>query len=129
FGFLAWPESGVISVSGRQLTGADGKTWAFAGSEVQLQGASVSVGAVVIRGGALTIDSSRIVVTALNLGDAADVRMESSVALSNFSSIEATALVDFENTRIASMSPPTISIAGLSSLSTLGAEEVNHVNL
>ncbi len=128
FGFLT-ANSGVISIQGSQLSSAPGKTWAFAGGEVRMNNANVNTGGVVIRGGRLVMANSRVAVAASNPGARADVRMQTSISLTNQSSIEATALWNFGGVTIASISAPAISIAGLSSISSLGSGGVNAGNL
>jgi filamentous hemagglutinin family protein len=128
FGFLT-ANSGVISLQGSQLTSAPGKTWAFAAGQVQLNNANLNTGGVVIRGGRLTMAHSRIAVAASNPGARADVRMQTSIGLTNQSSIEATALWNFANVTIANISAPAISIAGSSSIASLGGGGVNAGNL
>lgn len=127
FGFLT-ASSGVISIEGSQLTSAPGKTVALAGGEVQCTGAQLNAGAVVIRGGRLTMDNSKIAVAAVSTSDSADVKMDTAVELTNQSSIETTALTDFANRTIASVSAPVVSLAGGSSLTSLGGG-VNAGNL
>ena len=117
FGFLT-ANSGVISFQGSQLTSAPGKTWAFAGGQVHLNNANLNTGGVVIRGGRLTMAHSKIAVAATNPGARADVRMQTSIGLTNQSSIEATAFWNFAGLTIASISAPTISIAGFSSIAS-----------
>ena len=128
FGFLT-ANSGVISVQGSQLSSAPGKTWAFAGGEVRMNNANVNTGGVVIRGGRLVMANSRVAVAASNPSSRADVRMQTSIGLTNQSSIEATALWNFGGVTIASISAPSISIAGFSSISSLGGGGVNAGNL
>jgi filamentous hemagglutinin family protein len=85
--------------------------------------------AVVIRGGQLTMDNSQIAVAALNPGDGADIKMQASINLANFSSIEVTAFSDFANVTVARISAPTISIAGGSSISSLGSGAMSAGNI
>ena len=128
FGFLT-ANSGVISIQGSQLTSASGKTWALAAGQVQLNNANLNTGGVVIRGGRLTMAHSRIAVAATNPGARADVRMQTSIGLTNQSSIETTALWNFAGLTIANISAPAISIAGFSSIASLGGGGVNAGNL
>ena len=108
FGFLT-ANSGTISIQGSQLTSAPGKTLALAAGTVQTKNAKLNSGALVIRGGRLTIDNSKISVAATKAGTAADINVQTSIGLTNRSSITATALLNFANLTIASISAPTIS--------------------
>ena len=116
FGFLT-ANSGTISIQGSQLTSAPGKTLALAAGNVQTENATITAGSVVIRGGKLTMDQTNVFVTPTT-GMAADVKMQTSIELTNFSSIAATALQDFANHTIASFSAPTISLSGFSSVTS-----------
>ena len=93
FGFLT-ANSGTISIQGSQLTSAPGKTLAFAAGTVQAKNATLNAGKVVIRGGQLTMDQTNIAAAATT-GMAADVKMQTSIGLTNLSSIQATALQRF----------------------------------
>ncbi len=63
------------------------------------------------------MDQTNVFVTPTT-GMAADVKMQTSIELTNFSSIAATALQDFANHTIASFSAPTISLSGFSSVTS-----------
>ena len=124
FGFLT-ANTGTISIQGSQLASAAGKTLAFAGANVQAKNAKLSAGSVVIRGGKLTMDHTQIALAATKAGVAADVDMQTSISLTNQSSIEATAMRDFANQTIAKISAPAISIGRASSITSLGGGGVN----
>jgi filamentous hemagglutinin family protein len=127
FGFLT-ANSGVISIQGSQLTNA-GKTLALAGGSVQARNATLNAGSVVIRGGKLTMDHSQIGVAATKTGTAVDINLQNSIGLTNRSSINATALLNFANVTIANISAPTISLTGFSSIASLAEGAVNAGNL
>jgi filamentous hemagglutinin family protein len=128
FGFLT-ANSGTISIQGSQLTSAPGQTLALAGGLVTMNNADLNTGGVVIRGGRLTMAHSNVAVASPKRGTAADVNLQNSISLTNRSTITATALLDFANVTIASLSAPTISITGFSSIASLGAGAVNAGNL
>jgi filamentous hemagglutinin family protein len=128
FGFLT-ASSGTISIQGSQLTSAPGKTWALAAGNVRLNNATLNTGGVVIRGGRLTMSNSKIAVAATNAGARADVRMQTSISLTNLSAIETTAFWNFATMTIANISAPAISIAGFSSIASLGGGGVSAGNL
>jgi filamentous hemagglutinin family protein len=128
FGFLT-ANSGTISIQGSQLTSAAGKTLAFAAGQVQMTNANLNSGGVVIRGGRLTMAHSNVAIAATNPSARADVQMQTSIGLTNHSSIVATATLNFTNLTIANISAPTISIAGFSSIASFGDGAVNAGNL
>ncbi|MEA3187085.1 MAG: hypothetical protein QOD99_915 [Chthoniobacter sp.] len=128
FGFLS-AHSGVISMQGSHLTSAAGKTLAMAGGEVQMKDATLNASAIVIRGGKLTMDHSKITVAATTAGDGANIQMESSVALTNLSSIETTAFADFAHVTVTSVSAPAVSLTGGSTITSLGSGDANVGNL
>ena len=96
---------------------------------MQVKDAKLGGNAVVIRGGKLVMDNSKIAVAAVDPGDAADVKMETSVGLVNQSSIEATALSDFANNDVVSVAAPAVSIASGSFITSLGGGGVSAGNL
>ena len=102
---------------------------ALAAGTVQTRNAKLNSGALVIRGGRLTIDNSKISVAATKAGTAVDINVQNSIGLTNRSSITATALLNFANLTIASISAPTISLAGFSSIASIAGGAVNAGNL
>jgi len=86
-------------------------------------------GGVILRGDRLTMDSSRIAVAAMNAGDGADVKMQTSITLTNQSSIEATALSDFAGAPVVTLSAPSISITSGSFITSMGSGAVNAGNI
>jgi filamentous hemagglutinin family protein len=128
FGFLT-ANSGTISIQGSKLKSAAGKTLAFAAGSVQATNAHLNAGALVIRGGRLTMNKTKVALAATNAGVAADLKMQTSIALTNVSTIEATAMRDFAHQTIASISAPTISLALGSSITSLDSGALNAGNL
>jgi filamentous hemagglutinin family protein len=120
YGLLA-ASSGALSFQDSQLTAAAGAALAFAAGQVECQGAQLTASHVVIRGGELAMDKSNIAVSARNPGEGVDIQMQTSVALANQSSITTTALADFGNATLMSLSAPSVSISGASGITSLGS--------
>jgi filamentous hemagglutinin family protein len=120
YGLLA-ASSGAISFQDSQLTAAAGAALAFAAGQVECQGAQLTASHVVIRGVELTMNKSNIAVSARNPGDGVDIQLQTSVALTNQSSITTTALADFGNATLMSLTAPSVSISGASGITSLGS--------
>jgi large exoprotein involved in heme utilization and adhesion len=75
------------------------------------------------------MDSSTMTVAAVNGGDGADIQMRTAISLTNQSFIGVTTFADFTNTAVASLSAPSVSVAGSSSITNVGSGAVNAGNL
>ena len=73
--------------------------------------------------------NSKISVAATKAGTAADVKMQTSISLTNRKFDRSDRISDFANQTIANISAPTISLTGFSSIASLGGGGVNAGNL
>ena len=120
FGFLP-ANAGPISVQGSVLTGAEGATWSFIGGEVKMKDATVTTSGVMIRGGKLVMENSKLATTLKTPADRVDVKVQQSLAMSAGSSIRADAAGAVATDAVVDIAATDITLSGTSAITSTGS--------
>ena len=120
FGFLP-ANAGPITFQGSVLTAAEGATWSLIGGDVQMTNATLNTNGVVIRGGKLTMDNSKIAATLKTPAHRVDVKLQESLTLTAGSSIMATADGTVSSDAVIDVAAPQIALSGASAITSKGS--------
>ena len=118
FGFLP-ANAGPITFQGSVLTAADGATWSLIGGDVQMTNTTLNTNGVVIRGGRLVMESSRIAATLQTPDHRVDVKLRQSLAMTFGSTIEADAVGPVAGDAVIDVAAPQIALSGFSAITSI----------
>ena len=121
FGFLP-ANAGPIEFQGTTLTAAAGTTLSFIGGAVQMTNATLNTSGVVIRGGRLVMENSRIAATLQTPAHRVDVKLQQSLAMTLGSAIQADATGPVAADAVVDVAAPQMTLAGFSTIASNAAD-------
>ncbi len=128
FGFLP-ANAGPISIQGSTLTAAAGATWSLIGGDVQMTNATLNTNGVVIRGGRLVMENSKIAATLQTPDHRVDVKLQQSLAMTAFSFIEAHAVGPVAADAVVDVAAPQMTLSGVSVISSAAESTTRGANV
>ena len=128
FGFLP-ANAGPIEFQGTTLTAAAGTTLSFIGGAVQMTNATLNTNSVVIRGGRLVMDNSRIAATLQTPDHRVDIKLQQSLTMTTFSAIQADAVGPVASDAVVDIAAPQMALSGFSSITSNATDVTRGANI
>ncbi len=128
FGFLP-ANAGPIEFQGTTLTAAAGTTLSFIGGAVQMTNATLNTNSVVIRGGRLVMDNSRIAATLQTPDHRVDIKLQQSLAMTAGSTIQADAVGPVASDAVVDIAAPQMALSGFSSITSNATDVTRGANI
>ena len=128
FGFLP-ANAGPITFQGSNLTAANGATWSLIGGDVQMTNTTLNTSGVVIRGGRLVMDNSRLAATLQTPAHRVDVKVQQSLTMTFFSAIQADAVGPVASDAVVDIAAPQMALSGFSSITSNATDITRGANI